>query len=678
MTNTKITFDFQSTLKEDIARIPEKDRTNLTNNIEHFIYLENIKNKFKEYQSSIQFQQKQENLLNTFSKFRKKLCLNLNCIFYPIISPICTDCLLHAHSIAYKVIDNNHFYYSSKTRQVYISKKDLKDLKKLFVIQVTQNYSPNNDKDTNFIQDNTSTLKPQKITEDELSIFVRIHREFSKNSGIQKYTSSNICHPPSYQIIASQLAKTFFNLFKATNIITQTNSWDEQIQKGFSEFSCFVLQNFYLSTDILLQRQATFGYTLKACNSQIPYVLQHSLKPFSKLIRTLYAISGGNILTIKQLAVMLAKIFIGRKYLKELDSDNKLAHFTIIISDNPKYIRDFLMDILAYDLSPKNLDYSDPRMRNVSYRHKPNKLLYLATEHTSAYLCNKENISNLIKEKLLGNIVNIDTKNASIESGTFSKLLKSIAISCPDDKIFNNKLTYRSNAHYINICHTINELDVKGTGGLFYDTIICSGKVHNACYEPLDAYELFFLVSGFLNYGISLLGYDFTIEDAIYTKHSVPNQTETIRNFITEFYDDTFDLKKANHSQKADSNDFADIDNDIYPTYKKWFNLLYKNATACTADFLKSKLKDIYIERKVAKNLTCLSKVERQAELTHRYFKNNKTDHRGISGLKLNKLTLQIFLNNCQQMLCEETTTKNTFANYLQQEIFDKYSPYND
>ncbi len=371
---------------------------------------------------------------------------------------------------------------------------------------------------------------------------------------------------------------------------------------------------------------------------------------------------------------MLAKIFIGREFLKEMTPSNQLNHLTIIISDNPKYIRDFLMDIFSYILSPKNLDYSDP-LDVALRRYYPISQFYDVTEHSSKFLCNKENINQLIKEKILGNILNIDTTNTPIDNGIFSKLITGTAITCYSDNIFNDKLTYRSNSHYVKIYQTSNDIP-NGSDTIPHDVIICGSKLQNANYDPLDAYELFFLVTGFLNYGISLLGHDLIAESTTnYEKHSIPDPNETIYSFIKEFYIDTFDFKKANHSQKDDSNDFADAEDDIYPRYKEWFNTLYKDISVSNTTKFKDKLKDMYIERKAGKDLKCLTNTEQESELAHRYLKNNKSNHRGISGLKFNETGFQTFLNTSQQMTLNISENKTAFGQYMA-EIFDNYSPY--
>lgn len=663
-------------LQEDIPRITEKDRSDLVNNITTKMYLNNMEKSFKIYRQSLRFEKKHMRRMRAFLNFINKYCGVGGCYFRQLPSAICTECLLNSKGIRYNFIDGNLFYYSGTLFDnvaidtIYLSKRDFNEFGKTLMYPPIIVKTPDDYRETS--NNALSIGKQVKATNAALATFIRIHNDFFKNNLLVRRNASIILYPRSYQIIASQVAKTIFGLCKAEKIITSNRNWEEEIQQGLSEFGSFLVKQFYLNPGELLNLSISFSNVLEKCNADRGY---SPVKPFSKLIRTLYTITEGNILTIKQLAKLIAKIFIGRTCLKGIDADKKINHFTIINSDNSKYIRDFLMDVFTYELSPNNLDYSSSIVRRVTiHRSKVDKLV---SEHKSINLCKKENISLFIKEKVMGSIVNVDMSDDEIETGTFSKLLNGTAISCSGDRIFNDKLTYRSNAHYIKICENINKLRFNGAAELSYDHIICSGKLQDAKYEALDAYELFFLVTGFLNYGISLLVSNLTVEDETCENHVTPDQNETIFEFIKKFYDDTFDFKKASFSQKDDENGFAAIDTDIYPNYKEWFNSAYPGIQVCNNKQMRGKLKSIYIERKAGSELNNLSEAKRKEELNHRYYKNNKSDCRGISGLKLNETKFQEFLNQSQKTAQDRDVNRRIFAEYIQKEIFDKFSPYN-
>ncbi len=242
MSNTKPSYDFSSTLEKDIPRITETDIFNLEDHVEKFFYLDNIEKSFNNYKMNLQSEQRKQNQLVSFGKYRSSICLNQQCPYISFISPLCTNCILATYSIEYSVIDDNLFYYSSKNSQVYLSKDDFTPLKNLFTPTtiIVQTYEPEN-KPKN--QNSTTQgniygmLKKQKPTDDELTAFISTHREFLKNNGGARNMSLNITYSHSYQIISSQLAKTFFGSCKGTKIISTTTSWEEQIQKGLSEFS---------------------------------------------------------------------------------------------------------------------------------------------------------------------------------------------------------------------------------------------------------------------------------------------------------------------------------------------------------------------------------------------------------------------------------------------------------
>ncbi|MEN6565521.1 MAG: hypothetical protein ABFC57_04410 [Veillonellales bacterium] len=658
--------DIEATHGSSSGQITEEDKANLESGLDEFLYLHNLETSFKNYHIMFQHTKNREMLFTKFGNYRNDVCPNLGCIYRSSISPICTDCLLSQNLIYYNSIDGNFFYYSSKIYNIYLSKADLPYLANLFVPPIKVNlYIPKSDKKNSSTSQATAAPLPQKRipTNDELISLVRIHREFLKNSGKLNSASSYIFYSDSYLIIAYQLTKEIFHLCKEAKIIASTINWEEQLQKGLSEFCQFLLTNFHFPENRLPDIHASFLRILEVYNVHLEST---SLKPFSKLINILYNLSNGNPLVVKQLAIMLAKIYIGRTYLKELDSNNQLNHLTIIISDNPFYVRTFLNDILTYDPYYS----SEDQLPSLSDRNQCKEHLNPATEHSSSFLCNKENIPLLIKEKALGKTVNIDTTNTSIENGIFSKLLNGMAIPCPCDNIFNDKLIYRSNSHYIKICQA------NKTDNIPHDTIFCSGKLDDKRYIPLDDYERFLLVTGFLNFGISLLGHDLTDEPAIYVKHSIPHEEDTISIFIKNFYDDTFDLKKASHSQKDDSNNFADA-NDMYPNYKTWFTTLYKDKPVCSMAKFKKSLSTLYRDRKVGKALECLSKTAQEEQLKNRYLKNNDNDHRGISGLKFNEPNFQKFLDNSRSSTDNTKGTKSAFESYIKKEIIDKYSPYN-
>ena len=234
----------------------------------------------------------------------------------------------------------------------------------------------------------------------------------------------------------------------------------------------------------------------------------------------------------------------------------------------------------------------------------------------------------------------------------------------------NNKLSYKNNSHYIKISSASidNIIDASFDHNL-YTFINFEGYLANAKYEPLYSYEIFFLVTGFVEYGIDLLLKQLSTSNSS-AKQSI-NNNESISSFINEFYLDTFDIKKASFNQKEDTNDFATADDDLYENYKRWFNSTYNNVACCSPSQFKNVLKDLYKERPAKKN----SSLENDDELSQRYLKLNKMSCRGVSGLKFQKDKFDSFLTDKQKQTLDPSEKKRLFNTYLSS-LFTKYSPY--
>ncbi|MEN6412789.1 MAG: hypothetical protein ABFC84_08500 [Veillonellales bacterium] len=674
--------------KESVKMGRTENSENLMENVEaeiHQIYLKN-----KNYNIAKKFPDKLRKEIRPLQLFAK-LCNDENCdqcsiwhfrkmpgydYYFPrdyYSYYFCAECLCEKHKINYRSMDKNFFYYIPSLdllkqpdfSNICLSKDD--DFPKLRQWFLPIRYEFNSPDGSGIYSSGSRMVEPN---DEELSAFIQIHREFLKNSGRLKSISFPLFPPLSYKIVVYQLAKNLFCRFKIPRILATEPTYNEQIQTCITEFDKFIRQMFNLTFDDTPDLVARYTTTLHACSTQLDY-LPPSNPPFAKLCNVFYDISDGNPLIIKKFAVLLTKIFIGKNNLKKLYPDSVMQNLTCIVSDNPAYIKNFLVDIFEYTPNPKNIDYSKRELRVSSvHRMLRPENFYLCTTHPCSYVCNSKNIKDLIKEKLLGNIVNIDA-NTTPFIETFSKFVSGVAVTGSDnDGTINSILTYRSNSYYIKIVQSVNDL-FKNSAEIAHDTIVCEGNTYETAYNRLDAYELFFLVTGFLAYGINLIEEKLTEEPS---PSVLSAQEECIADFFNEFYIQTFDPEKANHSQKDDSNDFVDA-NDMYLNYKKWFTIVNREFSACSISKFRNHLKTAYGERLTGKELAKLNKSDQKKQLKNRYLKNNETDHRGISGLKFNESKFKKFLEDSSQGLDDEVARKQAFEKFFFSEVLS-FCPY--
>jgi hypothetical protein len=679
MTDIKMDYDFISALdKLDSLKAKKQQPTNnqklnphLSNSI-----ISNLKKSQSTYIANMNKQKKDDQLFNTFTSSLDKFCNNTNCMIKVSAPIFCSNCILNAYSLNFEKIDENIFYFlkihNGFQANIYLTKDDISTLSNLFTRPITPSV--------------TYTSKKPLATAEELLALLTIHQKFIFYNHLSKSSYfSNIQPIFSLMISKYHLLKKFYNIYNSENEFIKKHNSSVPIEADPDILIDFLLKKFDIPRDPFWPGiEKIYSSILKTTNSQINTLPSTNL--FTKLVQTLYILSSGNPLTIKKLAIMFAKIFIGRKLLTDLCNKN---NFTIILTNEVSILKDFLMDILTYAPSSKapqgSTSYQNkktPTSPSFAFPRKNDGSFYHVTEYSATYLCNETNLENLFKAKVLGNILNIDTSNTTITNpGVFSKLIKGIALTKPYNGLLKNKLTYRSNCHYIKICSSLDNTGIKQDDNISFNTINCINILSNFKYIPLEAHELFFLTTGFLDYGVDcLLQIDqckcpiddpSTIHDEM---HPIDDST-VILQFIENFYKDTFSLHKANIIQKEDLNDFVAADNDLYENYANWFRITYKQDIVCNNSVFKNILKKHYGVRPDTKELKALSAEEQQHALSNRYYKNNEVQQRGVSGLKLNKSHLDAFFENTKKSSTDATTQKQLFAKYMNN-LFENYSPY--
>lgn len=230
-------------------------------------------------------------------------------------------------------------------------------------------------------------------------------------------------------------------------------------------------------------------------------------KPFVPLVSTLSLVFQNNISNLKKFSKLLARIYVGRKLLKDIEK-NSPSNVTVIFCHQPKFLELFLLDIF-HGAAP---GYNKLITNGLEYMHgKDSKYRHIST-YNIHQLSSNYHLSERIKNKILGNIVNIDATNqkpAPESKSTLTNLFKGKAIKT---KTNDWDVTFVSNAHYIFIRE---ESDRAILPYLPEDTHILTldEDKQNHVYRNLPFYELFFMMTGFVDYGLHLLLTGEKVED---------------------------------------------------------------------------------------------------------------------------------------------------------------------
>ena len=254
---------------------------------------------------------------------------------------------------------------------------------------------------------------------------------------------------------------------------------------------------------------------------------------FFNLTSELKKISNSNIDIIQQISILLAKIYLGRTFLKEYKNKINISNVTLILCDNPPYLVDFFKDILtistAKNIGPLGYIFGE------NYIDERTELHHLTT-FTVTDLAKTDNLLDRIKHKILGNIVNIDSSDKTLSNkndiATLGKLFRGAPISITDS--FNTKFCFKSNAHYIFI-RRFQEASIQKILPPDATCIRLSSSLWDLKYFPLEFYELFFLVTGFVEYGIEQL-FSISLADG------PANSTTSSLDFITTYCIETRDI----------------------------------------------------------------------------------------------------------------------------------------
>ncbi|MDN0046993.1 hypothetical protein QVN49_08210 [Megasphaera hexanoica] len=466
--------------------------------------------------------------------------------------------------------------------------------------------------------------------------------EYIKNTLPPQYTDK-IFFGLMLNYLHFRIAKYFTDISQR-HFINPCYDTEQEIDKKKSDWQYHFMRKYYnnmtpneyqLMKDFILRQDPTS-----------PYVKfkQTPNKDFSKLITVLKEISDNNIHIIQEFAILLAKIYLGRTFLKEYKNDITISNVTLILCDNPRYLADFLKDILT--ISTIKHSGRTGFILGENYIGETTKLHHLTT-FTITDLVKTNNLLDRIKNKILGNIVNIDSSDKMISNkndiATLGKLFRGAPISITDS--FETKFYFKSNAHYIFI-RRFQESSIKKFLPPDTTCIRLSSSLWDSKYPPLEFYELFFLVTGFVEYGIQQL---FSLSPT----NSNTSSTAASLDFISAYCIET-----------RDTNDVC-LTKELYEKYVKYTEQVPDSYSAFSAVF---KTAFPNLEYKDGKQ-----RIDRRKST--KFGKAHSATGHGYIGLKFDeeKYTEDLQLRQTGQSLL---STSEDSDHYIEQLIDDYYPKY--
>ena len=524
-------------------------------------------------------------------------------------------------------------------------------------------------------------------TSDELIAIFYFHRKLlSVNSGIVDIQNL-IFYDNPIKIIHYCLAKQLIRKYHVVSIITKGSSESDRFRAYENTYNEIIKEEFHININEENKIFQTIEILRASYSGEIENISKKNFKPFHNLERILFAISNGNTKTIDQLSLLLLKVYLSRSYLSYLDKTN--TNLTLCLSNNTNYIKSLLMDVFCFRFLFSDNQYlalPSEKYLHLFFREKGIHSFYHVSNYSSSELSNENHIGELIKDKLCGNIVNIDMTQTLSGNSVIKNLVSGRKRSVVDP-VFG-KVSYRSNIQYIHIFDNKKLLANNALSDIPHSTIHFEGDLSSAIYEPLAPYELFFLVTGFLRYALDLLSdsNDDSI-DVIHSSSPLPSLGVLIDGFISEFCEDKtvgisreqinqIPLSKITGSKNEkerkiqaeklgiDKLDFS-FSKDLYESFCKWIQVSYPSL-------------DIFKEKDFTNKLL---------EKYHILFYNKKYDTglngekreaRGFYGITLNIELLDRFLYTTQQKkeAVSQQMLQSKFTEYFN-EIISKYSKFN-
>lgn len=296
---------------------------------------------------------------------------------------------------------------------------------------------------------------------------------------------------------------------------------------------------------------------------------------YSNLILDLYWLTDGNTEKFKELAMLVAAIFIGTikvpKGSKNLISKSKLCQNVGILvkSSNTNFVREFLDDLLAFDVTSVYYNRTASCLvRSVGCLPLEAFGNYI-THHTVDYLCDKDMLSTLTCEAYDGNMVNITTlpKSGQIDS-QLKELLHNNGMSYTHTIL--GKLEYRPGGKLIFLDDGVASLD-DCAATIQLGTAIPT----ECCYRKLTGLEKAVLYTEFTK-----LGYRILRENEEEDSHS-----ETATDWMKIFLDECTKIVPFDRQAKWSVDDSTQL-RTVQAAWKRFMTMLgIRSAKPTNVDF---------------------------------------------------------------------------------------------
>lgn len=355
---------------------------------------------------------------------------------------------------------------------------------------------------------------------------------------------------------------------------------------------------------------------------------------YSSLHEILRELCAYSIPILNQFAILFAKIYCGREFLKHSSMSQKNA--TIIISRNPHFIYNLFSHII------KGVHITTPMALGFGLQ-SPDYAPCILTDHNSNWLSESKNIIHLIYDKANGNIVNIDDSKQTTINQQLKDILSGKSVKINDDVV--GKMSYRSNAHFIFLRESDDQklskeleafADVIDLSKSPFDGYVYSGDI---C---LDEYEIYFFAIGLVKYGIDLL-----LEGK--ENVAIPTKELDFRNFVQKYIKRIDTPKDSTDKERFTHNDI------LYSYYSDYQKLL--NNPMYSKETFRDKIRELFPNidyRKVNSTID-----------------GKRKDAMAFIGLEFNKYQFEIDLKELQNNPPMEMNTRKDFSNFLSKLIND-------
>lgn len=482
--------------------------------------------------------------------------------------------------------------------------------------------------------------------------------------------------------IKCSLAKFLVHKYHTMSVLAKNNT-DFAMFRDYTKESNVVFNHYFKISTEEMDDSSDLSNTLHWVYTSYISKVNNLPKPFYNLRRVLFYISSGDTKVIDDLAILLLKVYIGRSYLRYLDNDKR--NLTVCICNNKNYFKNFMMDIFNFTMESDKTKLLKVGVQNILklfFQNRSEKSFYHVSTYSAKMLSDDKYLGALIRDKLYGNIVNLDTTDIFTVNGKFKSFLSGEKVSITDP-VFG-KLSYRSNAQYIYITEVKN-LPESSFSGVPHSILHFTGDLSKSKYEPLNGYELFFLVTGLLHYALDLIDAPYSNETDLFQSNSaVPSVSSLIDTFIDEFCDDTTGtisnqliqnipldsiIGSKNEKERKEQVKRLQIDKldfifskDLCSCFNKWIYISYPTVESCSDDdFTKmiiAKYHIIFYNKVYGENMG-----------------GKKLEARGFYGLKIKVDELEKYLSQETQkkMTVSSEESQKHFTDYLENIISNYY-----